>query len=149
ETALKQQPQLRDGVVVVREDQPGDKRLVAYVVAGSTERVSTDALREGLKRKLPDYMVPSAFVFLEALPLSPNGKVDRKALPAPERSRAEMDKAYVAPPTPIETQPAELWQTVLGLERIGVEDDFFELGGDSIRAAILINQLQARLGQYV
>jgi acyl carrier protein len=125
--------------VVVREDVPGEKRLVAYVV-GAAE---TDALREHLRGSLPDYMVPGAFVRLESLPLTPNGKLDRKALPAPEyESDAER---YVAPRTPEEELLAGIWAEVLRLERerVGVRDNFFELGGHSLLATRVVSSIRS------
>jgi aryl carrier-like protein len=112
-----------------------------FSVLGST-------LREFLAARLPEYMIPSAFVMLEALPLTPNGKVDRKALPAPDSSRRDLDTAYIAPRTPSEALLAEIWAGVIGVERVGVEDNFFELGGDSIlsiQAISRANQAGLRL----
>jgi amino acid adenylation domain-containing protein/non-ribosomal peptide synthase protein (TIGR01720 family) len=137
ESALLTQPEVAQAVVVVREglaasDQGGHKRLVAYVVAvpGSPTPGGT-ALRAGLKRILPDYMIPSAFVVLDALPLTSHGKLDRRALPAPD-GLTEPESEYLAPRTPTELALAEVWAEVLGLDRVGVGDNFFELGGDSI-----------------
>jgi amino acid adenylation domain-containing protein len=137
ETALRQAPGVADCAVVAREDETGDRRLVAYVV-GEAE---AGALRAHLRRSLPEYMVPSAFVPLEALPLTPNGKLDRKALPAPEL--ASPDKAYVAPRRPLEAALAGIWAEVLGVERVGVKENFFDLGGHSL----LLMQVQARLSE--
>jgi acyl carrier protein len=89
-------------------------------------------LRDFLQRKLPEHMVPNAFVFLDALPLTPNGKVDRKALPAPDQSRPELSGEFVAPRSPVEMELAEIWQQLLGIERVGIHDNFFELGGHSL-----------------
>jgi amino acid adenylation domain-containing protein/non-ribosomal peptide synthase protein (TIGR01720 family) len=134
ETRLRTHPGVGDAVVVAREDEPAHKRLVAYVVVapGSGEPAAGD-LRRFLAVSLPDYMVPSAFVVLDALPLSPNGKLDRRALPAPDPGAAAAG-AYVAPRTDAEATLAGIWAEVLGVERVGVEDNFFELGGDSIRS---------------
>ncbi|SEN19156.1 non-ribosomal peptide synthase domain TIGR01720/amino acid adenylation domain-containing protein [Stigmatella aurantiaca] len=133
EAALSQQAGLSEVVVVVREDVPGVKRLVAYVVgAGKQPAPSSEALRSALKQKLPEYMVPSAFVRLEALPLALTGKVDRKALPAPDWNTLEPEREYVAPQTPVEKELAAIWAKVLRLERVGRHDNFFLLGGDSI-----------------
>ncbi|WP_253267541.1 non-ribosomal peptide synthetase, partial [Streptomyces sp. NL15-2K] len=114
--------------VVAREDQPGVKRLVAYVVPDDAS-VEMDAVRTELAQSLPEYMVPSAFVTLDALPLTPNGKVDRRALPAPV---LDSGQEYVAPRTPVEETLAGIWAEVLGTDRVGVHDSFFDLGGDSI-----------------
>ena len=143
EQALRELPQVKDVVVVAREDQPGQKRLVAYVVAAGESEGLAAALREGLKVRLPDYMVPAAFVVLDALPLSPNGKVDRKALPAPDGSRPELTRQYVAPRTPAEELLANIYAQVLGLEQVGVEDNFFELGGDSILSIQVVARARA------
>lgn len=132
ETALAQHPAVREVVVLAREDAPDDKRLVAYVVVKPELSPSLGDLRDFLKVKLPDYMVPAAFVLLEALPLTPNGKVDRRALPAPEDARPQLESGFVAPRTPVEERLAEIWATVLGVKPVGVHDNFFELGGDSI-----------------
>jgi amino acid adenylation domain-containing protein len=140
EAALRECAGVRDVAVVAREDAPGQRRLVAYVVPDG-QPPAINALREQLGRTLPEYMVPSAFVSLESLPLTPNGKVDRKALPAPEVTREELGSAYVAPRTPEEEMLAELWSQVLGVERVGVHDNFAELGGHSL----LATQLMARV----
>ncbi len=128
ETVLRAQPSVTEAAVVVREDAPGEKRLVAYVVGDGT--LSAADLRAYLQAKLPGYMLPSAFVLLEQLPLTLNGKVDRKALPPPERVVGE--EQYVAPRTPTEELLADIWAQVLRIERVGVNDNFFDLGGDSI-----------------
>jgi amino acid adenylation domain-containing protein/non-ribosomal peptide synthase protein (TIGR01720 family) len=132
ESVLQRHPEVNDAVVAVRQENSGHKRLVAYLVqASATQTLSTTALREFLGQELPEYMVPSAFVALDALPLSPNGKVDRRSLPDPG-PLPELEAQYVAPGSPIEATLAGIWADVLGLERIGVRDNFFELGGDSI-----------------
>ena len=125
-----------DCVVVAREDEPGEKRLVAYVVGDVEARV----LREHLLRELPEYMVPAAFVPLERLPLTPSGKLDRKALPAPEPAPAE--ERYVAPRTPVEEVLVGIWAEVLGLERVGVKESFFELGGHSLLATRVVSRVR-------
>jgi acyl carrier protein len=121
--------------VLAREDVPGDKRLVAYLVAREAPLPGPSELRSHLQSKLPDYMVPAAFVELSALPLTSNGKIDRRALPAPDRGEAAADRPFVAPRTPTEAAIAAIWQEVLGVPRVGVHHDFFELGGHSILAA--------------
>ncbi|MBV9791335.1 MAG: amino acid adenylation domain-containing protein, partial [Chloroflexi bacterium] len=147
ETALGQHAQIREVVVVARQDVPGETRLVAYLVENndrSGEGLATEALRRFLQDKLPEYMIPAAFVTLDALPLSPNGKVDRKALPAPDTSRPELEAAFVAPRTPEEQALADIWQLVLGLERVGIHDNFFALGGDSMRSIRVLSQARDR-----
>jgi len=129
ESVLLEHPSLSEAVVIAREDVPGDKRLVAYVVGSD---IAAAELRDYLTQRAPEYMIPSAFVRLDELPLTTNGKVDRKALPAPEGRNDEI--LYVAPRNPEEELLAQIWSEVLRVERVGIEDDFFELGGDSIRA---------------
>ncbi len=132
ETALASMEGVREAVVVVREDNPGNRILVAYV-AGDFDAAE---LRRSLQDRLPDYMVPTAFVALPALPLTANGKVDRKALPAPDRQRAEED--FTAPRTPVETGLAAIWAGILGLANVGAEDNFFDLGGHSLLATRML-----------
>jgi amino acid adenylation domain-containing protein/non-ribosomal peptide synthase protein (TIGR01720 family) len=138
ESVLCQHPAIRQALVLVREDAPGSKRIVAYVVTPSPAP-EVSALREHLKKKLPEYMVPAAFVFLEKFPLTNNGKVDRKALPAPEEQRPELAARYVPPRMPAEKALAAIWSKVLRVERVGVNDNFFELGGDSILSIQIIS----------
>ncbi|MGA3164142.1 MAG: amino acid adenylation domain-containing protein [Verrucomicrobiota bacterium] len=142
EAVLGQHPAVREAVVVAREDSPGEKRLVAYVVAEREPLPTTTDLRNFLKEKLPEYMVPAVFVLLDALPLMPNGKIDRRALPSPDRSRPELDKAFVAPRTPTEELLAEIWAQLLDLERVGVHDNFFDLGGHSLLATQLVSRMR-------
>src|SRR6185436_13958746 len=134
---------VREVVVVVRQDTPGDPRLVAYVVGD----VETDTLRQLLRERLPDYMVPAAFVTLAALPLTPNGKVDRKALPAPQRQSAA--ERYLAPRTPVEEVLAGIWAEGLGLERVGIADSFFDLGGHSLLVVRIMTRSEHVLGVKV
>ena len=140
EATLLAQSGVREAVVLAREDSPGDQRLVAYL-STTDEGITANTLREALARPLPDYMVPAHFVFLPELPLLPNGKVDRKTLPAPDQDRSSVSAAYVEPASALEKVLAVLWSDVLGVERIGAQDDFFELGGHSI----LATQLFARM----
>ena len=144
EAVLLSHPAVRAAVVVAREEEAGDKRLVAYLV-GETESIAVIELRGYLKEKLPEYMIPSAFVMLDELPLTANGKVDRRALPAPERGRVEAGTEYVAPRTPVEEMVAGIWAEVLGVERVGVDDNFFELGGHSLLATQVISRLKESL----
>ncbi|HEX9936868.1 MAG TPA: amino acid adenylation domain-containing protein, partial [Longimicrobium sp.] len=139
EAALRQAPGVRDSAVVVREDETGDRRLVAYVVGDA----AAEALRDHLRRSLPEYMVPSAFVALDALPLTPNGKLDRKALPAPELASAE--ERYEAPADETEQALAAIWAEVLRVDRVGRHDNFFELGGHSLSAAQMVSRVRQEL----
>ncbi|MGZ3458707.1 MAG: condensation domain-containing protein, partial [Archangium sp.] len=133
ESVLASHPSVREAVVALREDTPGHKRLVAYVVPPSGEQApDSHALRDFLQQKLPEYMLPSAFIALEALPLNSSGKVDRKALPAPDFSRSELQSSYAAPRNDVEQRLCDIWAQVLGLPQVGIHDNFFELGGDSI-----------------
>ncbi|PTL76953.1 non-ribosomal peptide synthetase, partial [Vitiosangium sp. GDMCC 1.1324] len=131
ETALAQHPTVREVVVMAREDSPGVKRLVGYVVPAVGQVTDVAELRRHLQQRLPDYMVPAALVSLDALPLTSNGKVDRRALPAPELERSART-AYAEPRTPVERELASIWAHVLRLEKVGIHDNFFALGGDSI-----------------
>ncbi|HEU4561817.1 MAG TPA: amino acid adenylation domain-containing protein [Longimicrobium sp.] len=146
ETALRAHPSIADAVAIVREDVPGDRRLVAYLIAQAGEEVPGAAgLRAYLKEHLPEYMVPSAFVSLDALPRTPNGKVDRRALPAPDASGSEAH-AYVAPRTATEERLAGIFAEVLGVERVGVHDDFFVAGGHSLLAVRVVTRVREAFG---
>ncbi|GGA41733.1 hypothetical protein GCM10010981_33430 [Dyella nitratireducens] len=140
ETVLSKQANVRDAVVIAREDVPGDKRLVAYITAHDGQPLPTTALRDALAKDLPEYMLPGAFVQLAQLPLTPNGKLNRQALPAPDRE-AMATRDYEAPQGDIEQTIAAVWQEVLGLERVGRQDHFFELGGHSLLAVRVIARL--------
>jgi acyl carrier protein len=147
EATLAEHPAVRRCVVVSREDRPGDKRLVAYyVVSDRGQEPTTSELRAFMKAKVPEYMVPSAFVGLEAFPLTPNGKVDRRSLPAPGLSDIRAENVYAEPRTPAEEQLVEIWEEVLGLERVGIHDDFFELGGHSLLAVRVVTRLNRHFG---
>jgi amino acid adenylation domain-containing protein len=143
ETVLERQAGVRQAVVIVREDAPGDQRLTAYIVALERDTVTPDMLREALAAKLPDYMVPAAYVFLDTFPLTPNRKVDRKALPAPTASATTRSANYVPPRTSSERQVAAIWELLLNNQNVGVTENFFDLGGHSL----LVIRLQARLRQ--
>jgi amino acid adenylation domain-containing protein/non-ribosomal peptide synthase protein (TIGR01720 family) len=131
ESVLCQHPAIREAAVLAREDAPGTKRLVAYLVTAQPAPSISD-VRDHLTATLPEYMVPAAFVFLDALPLTNNGKLDRRALPAPDVHRPELTERYEAPTTPAEQTLAAIWSQVLRVERVGIHDNFFALGGDSI-----------------
>lgn len=149
ETALKRQPSVLDSAVIVREDTPGEKRLVAYVVrdSGAAVELNQSTLIEALKKSLPDYLVPSAIVALPALPRTPNGKLDRKALPAPQSARPA--GSFSAPETPLEQKIAAIWADVLGVQPVGVADNFFDLGGHSLLGLRLVNQLREALDEHL
>jgi fengycin family lipopeptide synthetase B len=148
EAALRTHGDIGEAVVLAREETAGEKRLVAYLVKAPGAAPSISELREFLKEKLPEYMTPAAFVMLDALPMTENGKMDRRALPAPDAARPDLEEAYVAPRNAREERLAEIWARVLGLERVGIHDNFFELGGDSILSIQIIaraNQAGLRL----
>jgi amino acid adenylation domain-containing protein/non-ribosomal peptide synthase protein (TIGR01720 family) len=140
EAALASRPEVGQAVVVVREDAPGERRLVAYLVGDPERLPGVEDLRSSLGRRLPEHMIPAAFVILQELPRLPNGKVDRRALPAPDGSRPLLRKPYVAPRTEAERRLAAIWSAVLGLREVGVEDNFFELGGDSILSIQIVSR---------
>ena len=140
EAALAQHPGLRQAVAIVREDNPGTRRIVAYMVPDGQEAPQVSDLRAFLKEKLPEYMIPALFVPLEALPLTPNGKVDRRALPAPDKSLLAGSREYVAPGDEKEEALAAIWAEVLGLDKVGALDDFFEMGGDSLLAIKVVSK---------
>ena len=143
EAALRSYPAVREVVVLTREEAPGEKRLVAYLVANGKAVSSVSELRNFLRKVLPDYMVPSAFVFLDALPLTPNGKVDRRGLPPSDSVRPNLEPEYVAPQTDAERIIANIWQEVLHLKKVGMDDNFFDLGGHSL----LMVQVHSKLRQ--
>ncbi len=148
ETVLAQHPAIHKAAVVARQDKAGQPGLIAYVVP-HVEAPSVEALRGHLQKSLPEYMVPAAYVFLDALPLTTNGKLDRRALPEPDGDRPGLASAYVAPRSGTEALLAELVRGVLGVEQVGIHDDFFALGGDSLKGAVLINRVQERVGEIV
>ncbi|MCX7595464.1 MAG: AMP-binding protein, partial [Fischerella sp.] len=145
EALLLQHPVIREAVVILREEESGSKRLVAYVIPQQKPAPATNELRSFLRQKLPEYMIPSTFVVLEELPLTPSGKVDRRHLPAPEQVQSQLEKSieeestaeptnYVAPRTVVEEALATIWSQVLGIKHVGIHDNFLELGGDSIQS---------------
>ncbi len=142
EMALLDLDTIKQAVVMAREDRPGDQRLVAYLVPAAGQQIPTvTKLRRFLAEVLPEYMLPSIFVSLDALPLSPNGKVNRRALPAPGRSRPEVETPFMAPRTPVEEALVEIWAEVLGLDEVGIYDNFLELGGHSLLATQVISRV--------
>ncbi|MCA1567668.1 MAG: condensation domain-containing protein [Acidobacteria bacterium] len=143
EVVLKQHAAVAQAAVVVSEDDEGRrKRLVAYVVSAPHAPGQARELRGFLKKRLPEYMLPSVFVFLDALPLTPSGKVNRRALPAPESCDARATEEYSAPRTPVEEILTEIWAEVLKLSRVGVDDNFFESGGHSLLATQLMSRVR-------
>jgi acyl carrier protein len=137
--ALNSHADVKEAVVTIREDEPGEKRLVAYVVSKGAKNSSE--LRTALREKLPEYMVPAAFVYLEELPLTPHGKVDRKALPAPNNDRPDLETVRVLPRNEAEEAIAAAWREVLTVKQVGIYDNFFDLGGHSL----LLVQIHSRL----
>src|SRR6185369_4175079 len=136
--------------VIVREDTPGDARIVGYVVREAGGETNSADVREQLRRRLPDYMVPAALVTLERMPLSPNGKIDRRALPAPDiGSQVRESTAYLEPQSELEKTIVQCWRELLNVERIGLNDDFFDLGGHSLLAAQFLSRLRERTGVEV
>jgi acyl carrier protein len=145
ETQLRKLGNVRQAVVIASEDRFGDKRLVAYIAPQKQPAPAAPEIRALLKRNLPDYMVPSLFISLNELPQTPNGKVDRKALPRPAGSADELEEVYTAPRTTTETILAQIWCEVLNIPRAGVNDNFFDLGGHSL----MVTKVLARLHEAV
>jgi acyl-CoA synthetase (AMP-forming)/AMP-acid ligase II/acyl carrier protein len=146
EAVLQRHPEVGQALVVVREDRPGEKRLVAYTVARDGVVPAAGELRRWTAEKLPEHMVPAVFVALERVPLTPNGKLDRAGLPAPAGARPDLDEGYMVPHTAVERAVAEIWEDVLGVDRVGRNDNFFLLGGHSLLAAQVLAKVRATLG---
>jgi amino acid adenylation domain-containing protein/non-ribosomal peptide synthase protein (TIGR01720 family) len=144
EAVLVQHEKVLEAALVVREDTPGDKRLVAYIGTGTKSQPTVDELRAFMVEKLPAHMAPAFFVMLDVLPRSLNGKVDRQALPVPDQSRPQLETPHVAPRNPVEQKLADIWAEVLGVEQVGIDDNFFALGGDSIRSVQVLSRAQQR-----
>jgi amino acid adenylation domain-containing protein len=142
ETILRLHPAVRESVVEARTDESETHRLVAYIVLHADQAVTPSELSTYMKAKVPDYMVPSTFVFLDSLPLTPTGKIDRKALPQPDKSARTCSASFVAPRSAIEKKLADVWCEILGLERVGIHDSFFDLGGHSISATQIVIRLE-------
>jgi len=146
EATLGQHPAVQEAIVLARDDDGTGARLAAYVVPVRTEPAPTTSdLLRFLQARLPDYMMPAAFMLLDTLPLTPSGKVDRRALPIPDANRPDLEVAYLAPRTPLEQVLAQIWEDVLGVERVGVHDNFFELGGHSLLAIQVVSRIRAAL----
>jgi amino acid adenylation domain-containing protein len=148
ESAIALNPAVREVAVIVREDVPGDKRLVAYLSLRGDASV-VDAIRTSLRERLPDYMVPAAFVVLPTLPLTENGKTDRRALPAPDAKRPELETEFVEPDGALEVSIAGIWQRLLRIDRVGANDSFFDLGGSSLLAVETLMAIRRELGRSV
>ena len=146
ESALARDPSVKEAVVLARQDEPGDPRLVAYVVPAPGRTIARWELRERLRNELPDYMVPSTFVRLESFPLNANGKLDRSALPPPGKARLDQFGSYEAPGDIVEIRLARLWSKVLRVDPIGLDDDFFDLGGHSLIAVRLFSLIEKNFG---
>ncbi len=142
QNVLAQHPGIRETVVATQRDRAGDKQIIAYIIPQEVAPATND-LRDYLKTKLPGYMVPSAFVTIDCLPLTANGKLDRKALPAPDQSRPELEESFVAPRTAVEETLASIWAGVLKLDKIGIHDSFFHLGGHSLLATQAVSRIRA------
>jgi len=142
ESVLREHESVLDAVVIALEDKGSEKRLVAYVVTAQGASRNVSELRSHLKERLPDYMIPSAFVYLDALPLTSHAKIDRRALPAPDTERPALAEAFIAPQTPAEKSLASIWTKLLNVNGIGINDDYFELGGDSLLATQLASQVR-------
>ena len=138
EQALLKLESVKEAVVMAREDEGSARRLVAYLVPEPGQPMNVSSLRRSLAEKMPDHLIPAAFVELESMPVTLTGKVDRQALPQPSSDRPILETAYVPARTPVEQNLAEIWKEVLGLERVGMDDNFLELGGDSLLAAQVI-----------
>jgi acyl-coenzyme A synthetase/AMP-(fatty) acid ligase/acyl carrier protein len=142
EAIIQDYPGVRENVVIMREDPSGDKQLIAYLVVRDKPDPSISELRSFVKQHIPEHMVPSAFVFVGSLPLSPNGKLDRSALPDPQKTRAELNNHYVEPSSPDEIVLARIWAGVLDVDKIGLQDNFFELGGHSLLALQMLSRVR-------
>lgn len=142
ESVLRQHPSIRESVVLIREDTPDDKRLVAYVILRENLKPTASELHHFLLERLPEYMVPSTFVSLETFPLTPSGKVDRRALPTLGAVRLELGATFVAPRTPVEEILADIWTRILRIKHVGIHDNFFELGGHSLLATQVVSRLR-------
>lgn len=147
EAVLGEYPRVRETVLLARENGLGEKHLVAYIVAAQGQTPTVSELRHFLQAKLPEHMLPSAFVMVDALPLTPTGKIDRRALPTPDAIHPNFEKTFVAPRDPLELQLIKLWEQVLGVQPIGIEDNFFELGGYSLLAVRLLAQIEKVFGK--
>ncbi|MGH6875211.1 MAG: non-ribosomal peptide synthetase, partial [Aestuariivirgaceae bacterium] len=141
EKALFAHAAIKEAFVLAQPDESGEDRLLAYIIARSAQSVGVSDLHSFLRQKLPDYMIPSRFIFVSALPLTPGGKLDRKALPKPDERRPELSQSYAAPRNEVERMLAEIWADVLSVDRVGIHDNFFDLGGHSLAATRVVSQV--------
>jgi len=148
EAVLREIPNVKDVVVLAREDVPGEKRLVAYLVCDEPAPEIAQ-IRTRLAQELPDYMIPAAYVFLETMPLTPNGKIDRKALPKPQLDRSAVQAEYIAPRNEVEEKLVQIVSELLNIEKVGIHDNFFELGGHSLLATQFISRVRTTFGVEV
>lgn len=146
ETALRQRKEIKDLVVVAREDNPGDKRLVAYIAPLGGKQIDINELKQHLRVDLPEFMIPSVFMVMDNLPLTPNGKIDRKALPKPDVTAKVESANFEEPHNAVESMLAGIWSEILGLDRIGILDNFFELGGHSLLGIRMMGEIERRMG---
>jgi amino acid adenylation domain-containing protein len=149
ESVLRQHPSVRESVVVAQQDISSQRQLVAYIVPLANEEIDQRSLRTLLQSKLPDYMIPSVLVELAALPLTPNGKIDRRALPPPDRTRPPLRETHIAPRDDLERGLAQIWKKVLGLDSVGVRDNFFDSGGHSLLAVRLVSEIEKEFSQRI
>jgi aspartate racemase len=149
EAVLNQHPAVRQTVVVARDDMQGDKRLVAYLVMKKGLNATVEDLRHHVTKQVPAYMVPSVLMILEAMPLTPNGKVDRGAFPVPESSRYSSKDSFAVPTLPLHSQLVQIWEELLDARPIGTRDNFFDLGGHSLLAARLVNRIEQDWGKKI
>ena len=149
QNSLREHSAIKDTVVVGRQNETEETLIIAYFTSSNQQCPTTSELRKFLSKTLPDYMIPSAFVRLDVMPLTPNGKIDRRALPEPGKARPQLDVAYVVPQSEVETQLAQIWCEVLSLDQIGVNDNFFDLGGHSLLAVRLVSEVEKRFGKRV
>jgi aryl carrier-like protein len=149
EAVLGQCPGVRQVVTLLREDKPGNKRLVAYLVALNNASLNVDEVRRFARKKLPDHMVPAAFAVVESLPLMPNGKIDYRALPDPDELGLQSKAEFVSPRNELENKIAAIWKEVLGVRQVSVHDNFFDLGGHSILMAQVFEQLRQTVRENI
>src|SRR5262249_50562778 len=142
EAAVARHPGVRAALVRPYESESIEKCLVAYIVPEQGRQPGASELRNHVSRLLPDYMVPASYVFVDAFPLTPNGKLDLKMLPAPQGTRPEINQEYVAPQAPVEEALAQIWLDLLRIDRVGIHDNFFEIGGHSLMATRLLSQIR-------